>query len=221
MHIALTVHDKEGKQHEDFPVKIYKIKYSDELQTELEQKEEECKDELEAKPKPSPKKAETSTQPGGSNSSTLAPPPNAAVPTNKELEEMFYDFGRDISAEENRQIATYFSKVQGLRIPVPDALFFTMRERARKVNLPIERDSIFIDFLYKTKQLTEESRIPCEEQKEEEEQEEEQASKRRKLTGAKHHKIRPLLLFTPELQKMAAEVLAGRERLRQGGFWKV
>jgi hypothetical protein len=161
MHIALTVHDKEGKQLEDFPVKVYKIKYSNELQTELEQKEEEeCKNEPEAKPKPSPKKAETPKQPGGSNPGTHMSPPNAAVPTNGELQLMFYDFARKISPEEAKQIATYFSKVQGLKIPVQAPLFSSMRENARITKLPIWHDPGYIEFLDKTKQLTEESRLP-------------------------------------------------------------
>ncbi|CAN9351491.1 unnamed protein product [Alternaria sp. RS040] len=216
----------------------YRLQYKDELDAELKQKKEELehkkkvKEELErkkeadieddAKETKTTKRSggkttkrtskKTSTQPGKRNSSTPTPPPNAAVPTNKELEEMFYDFGRDISAEENRQIATYFSKVQGLRIPVPAALFSTMRERARKSRIPYEEQK-------EEEQKEEEQKE--EEQKEEEEQEEEQASKRRKLTGAKHHKRCSLHLFTPELQKGVAEVLADREKLRQGGFWKV
>ncbi|RII24266.1 hypothetical protein CUC08_Gglean011271 [Alternaria sp. MG1] len=244
MHIALTVHDKEGKQLEDFPVKVYKIKYSDELQTELEQKEEEeRKNEPEAKPKPSPKKAETPTQPGGSNPGTPVSPPNAAVPTNGELQLMFYDFARKISPEETKQIAAYFSKVQGLRIPVQAPLFSSMRENARITKLPVWHDPGYIDFLDKTKQLTEESRLPYaerftkEELKEERERNErakrvrdelsgaqekgeEQESKRVKLTGANHHKRSCLHLFTPELQKNLAEVLADAQKLRQNGFWK-
>lgn len=244
----MTIHDKEGKQLEDFPVKVYKIKYSDELQTELEQKEEEeRKNEPEAKPKLSPKKAETPTQPGGSNPGAPVPPPNAAVPTNGELQLMFYDFARKMSPEETKQIAAYFSKVQGLRIAVQAPLFSSMRENARITKLPIWHDPGYIDFLDKTKQLTEESRLPYaerftkeelkEELKEErernerakrvrdelsgaQEKEEEQESKRVKLTGGNHHKRSCLHLFTPELQKNFADVLTDAQKLRQNGFWK-
>lgn len=243
MHIALTVHDKEGKQLEDFPVKVYRIKYSDELQTELEQKEEEeRKNEPEAKPKPSPKKAETPTQPGGSNPGTPVPPPNAAVPTNGEMERIFYDFARKISPEETKQIATYFSKVQGLRIPVQAPLFSSMRENARITKLPIWHDPGYIDFLDKTKQLTEESRLPYaerftkEELKEErernerakrvrdellgaQEKEEEQESKRVKLTGANYYKKSCLGLFPPELKKNLVKIAAEGRELRQHGCW--
>ena len=121
MHIALTVHDKEGKQLEDFPVKVYKIKYSDELQTELEQKEEEeRKNEPEAKPKPSPKKAETPTQPGGSNPGTPVSPPNAAVPTNGELQLMFYDFARQKRPRKLRLIFPRF-KALGYLYKLPSS----------------------------------------------------------------------------------------------------
>jgi hypothetical protein len=234
MHIALTVHDKEGKQLEDFPVKVYKIKYSDELQTELEQKEEEeRKNEPEAKPKLSPKKAETPTQPGGSNPGTPVSPPNAAVLNTRDLTHKFFDFSYKESAEEAKQMAVVLSKAQGLRIPIPASIVTTMRKTG-KIGISVWYDFEYMKFLKKTGQEGQDKRIPYaerftkeeleekrernelkkkeEEQKKEEEHsstEEEQASKRRKLTHANRRRQRPAC-FGPMPPGMKARMDRGR-----------
>jgi hypothetical protein len=189
MHIALTVHDKEGKQLEDFPVKVYKIKYSDELQTELEQKEEEERKFFDFSYKESAEEAKQMVVVLSKAQGLRIPIPASIVTTMRKTGKIgisvWYDF----------EYMNFLKKTgqEGQDKRIPYAERFTKEELEEKR----ERNEL------KKKE---------EEQKKEEEHsstEEEQASKRRKLTHANRRRQRPAC-FGPMPPGMKARMDRGR-----------